>query len=88
MAAAWQRRAIAKFELGDPRGAIRDIEESLTREPRNFAAFRTLARIAESRQDWKGAYAAWQKLLEIDPKTSGGAEKLKDLKRRALGDVT
>ncbi len=67
---------------------MRDIEETLHREPRFFPAFRTLAGIAESRQDWKGAYAAWTKLLEIDPKTPGGAEKLKDLKRRAFGDVT
>jgi tetratricopeptide (TPR) repeat protein len=88
VAEAWHRRALARFALGDTRGAIRDIEETLKREPRHFAALRTLARIAASRQDWKGAYAAWQKLLEIDPKTPGGAEKLKDLKRRALGDVT
>ena len=88
VAEAWHRRALARFALGDTRGAIRDIEETLKREPRHFAALRTLARIAVSRQDWKGAYAAWQKLLEIDPKTPGGAEKLKDLKRRALGDVT
>lgn len=88
VAELWYRRALARFALGDTRGAIRDIEETLRREPRHFAAFRALARIAASRQDWKGAYAAWQKLLEIDPKTPGGAEKLKDLKRRALGDVT
>ncbi len=84
----WHRRAVARFQLGDWRGAVRDIEEALKREPRYFPAFRTLATIAESRQDWKGAYAAWQKLMELDPKTQGGAERLKDLKRRALGDVT
>jgi hypothetical protein len=44
--------------------------------------------IAESRKDWKGAYAAWQKLLEIDPKTPGGEDKLKDLHRRAFGEET
>ena len=87
-AEAWHRRAIARFELGDTRGAIRDIEETLRREPRNFAALRTLSRIAESRQDWKGAYAAWLKMLETDPQAPGGAEKLKDLKRRAFGDTT
>ncbi len=87
-AEAWHRRAIARFELGDTRGAIRDIEETLRREPRNFAALRTLSRIAESRQDWKGAYTAWQKMLETDPQAPGGADKLKDLKRRAFGDTT
>lgn len=84
----YYRRGLAKYALGDMRGAVRDIEETLRREPRHFAAWRTLSRIAESRQDWKSAYAAWQKLLDIDPKTPGGADKLKDLKRRALGEVT
>ena len=85
---AYYRRALARFQTGDARGAVRDIEETLRREPRYFPALRTLSGIAESRGDWKGAYAAWVKLLEIDPKTPGGAEKLKDLKRRAFGDVT
>ena len=35
-----------------------------------------------------GAYAAWQKKLEIDPQTPGGEAKRKDLQRRALGDDT
>jgi tetratricopeptide (TPR) repeat protein len=86
MAAAWHERALARFHAGDTQGAVRDIEETLKREPRDFAAWRSLADIAASREDWKGAYAAWQKLLEIDPKTPGGAEKLQDLKRRALGE--
>jgi tetratricopeptide (TPR) repeat protein len=84
----WHRRAVARFDAGDTRGAIADIGESLQREPRNFAALDTLARLSEAREDWKGAYAAWQKKLEIDPKTPGGEEKLKDLRRRALGDDT
>ena len=84
---AWHRRAIARFESGDTLGAIHDIGEALQREPRNFAALDTLARLSETREDWKGAYAAWQKKLEINPKTPGGEEKLKDLRRRALGDA-
>jgi len=88
VAELYYRRGLAKLALGDTRGAVRDIEETLRREPRHFAAWRTLSHVAENRQDWKSAYAAWQKLLDIDPKTPGGADKLKDLKRRALGEVT
>lgn len=87
-AEAWRRRAIARFDSGDTNGAIADIGEVLQREPRNFAALDTLTRLSEALQDWRGAYAAWQKKLEIDPKTPGGEAKLKDLKRRALGDDT
>ena len=88
LAEAYHQRAVARFAAGDTQGAIADIEQTLQHQPRDFAALRTLALIAESRKDWKGAYAAWQKLLEIDPKTPGGEDKLKDLHRRAFGEET
>ena len=84
----WHQRAIARFLAGDQTGGIHDVEETLKREPRHFGAFDTLSRIAESRKDWKGAYAAWQKVLEIDPKAAGGTQRLADLRRRALGEQT
>jgi tetratricopeptide (TPR) repeat protein len=87
-AEAYHQRAIARFAAGDTPGAIADLQETLQLEPRDFGAFRTLAAIAESREDWKSAYAAWQRLMDIDPKTPGGEDKLKDLRRRALGDET
>ncbi len=88
LAEAYHQRARARFAAGDTEGAIADIEQTLEHEPRDFAALRTLAAIAESRRDWKGAYAAWKKLLEIDPMTAGGEDRLKDLRRRALGEET
>ncbi|MFL5254556.1 MAG: tetratricopeptide repeat protein [Rhodopila sp.] len=87
-AEAWHQRAIARYHAGDVTGAIRDLEETVRLEPRNFTAFRTLSEIAASRDDWKGAYAAWQKVLEIDPKTLGGEERLRFLRKRALGEET
>ena len=86
LASAWTLRASAQFDAGDAQGAVVALEQALRLEPRNFDAFQTLSRIAESRNDWKGAYAAWMKLMEIDPKTSSGEARLRDLRRRALGD--
>ena len=85
---AWRGRAQARARLGDLAGAARDIGEVLRREPRSFAAWQDLSRMAEARSDWRGALAAHQKLLEIDPRTPGGQARLRDLKRRALGDDT
>lgn len=85
---AWRQRALARYHGGDVNGAIHDLEETLRLEPRNFAAFRSLSQIAESREDWKGAYAAWQKVMELDPKTPGGEERLQVLKRKAVGEDT
>jgi tetratricopeptide (TPR) repeat protein len=86
LAEAYHQRAIARFAAGDTQGAIADIRATLQHEPRSFAAFETLAAISESRKDWKGAYEAWQKVLELDPKTPHGQDRLKDLRRHALGE--
>lgn len=88
VAEAWHQRALARYHAGDVNGAIRDLQETLRLEPRNFSAFRTLTEIATAREDWKGAYAAWQKVMELDPKTPGGEERLRLLKRKAVGEET
>ncbi len=82
----WRGRASARRSLGDYTGAVRDLQELLQREPNSFIAFQDLSRLAEARGDWKGALVAWQKLLELDPRTPGGQTRLHDLKRRALGE--
>jgi tetratricopeptide (TPR) repeat protein len=81
----WHQRAIARFRAGDSDGAVADIEQTLQREPRHFAAFGLLSHIAEARGNWRGAYEAWQKLLELDPMTPGGQDRLKMLRQKALG---
>jgi tetratricopeptide (TPR) repeat protein len=86
LAEAWHQRAIARFKAGDTVGAVRDLQETLKLEPRHFGAWRTLERIAEGREDWKAAYDAWQHVLDIDPRTPNGDDRLKDLKRKAFGD--
>jgi tetratricopeptide (TPR) repeat protein len=88
VAEAWHQRALARYHAGDVNGAIHDLEETVRLEPRDFAAFRTLADIAAARGDWKGAHAAWQKVMDLDPKTPGGDERLRLLKRKAFGEDT
>ena len=88
IAEAYDQRAVARFQQGKFVAAIADLEETLRREPRNFMAYRHLAEIAEARQDWPGAFAAWQKLLALDPKTAGGEQKLEQLRRRVQGENT
>jgi tetratricopeptide (TPR) repeat protein len=82
----WRGRAAARRSLGDYVGAVRDLQELLRREPNSFIAFQDLSRVAEARGDWRSALIAWQKLLDLDPQTPGGQTRLRDLKRRALGE--
>lgn len=85
LAESYHERAAARFAAGNSDGAIADIEQTLRREPRHFAAFALLSRIAEKRGNWRGAYEAWQRVLAIDPKTPHGEERLKTLRQKALG---
>ncbi len=88
LVSAWHGRAMARASLGDAAGAERDIEETMKREPRDFQALQDLSRFAEQRGDWHGAYDAWSRAMDLDPMAPGGAERLKDLHRRAFGDQT
>jgi tetratricopeptide (TPR) repeat protein len=85
-AEAFHQRAIARYQAGDTPGAVTDLGETVRLEPRNFLAYRVLADISSAREDWKAAYLAWQKVLEIDPHTQGGQERLRDLKVKAVGE--
>lgn len=82
----WRGRASARRQLGDYAGAVRDLQEVLRRDPTSFMAFSDLSRLAEARGDWRAALVAWQKLLELDPHTPGGQNRLHELRRRALGE--
>ena len=84
----WRGRAAARARLGDYAGAERDIAEVMKREPRQYRALQDLSGIAEQRGDWKGAFEAWSRAMDLDPQAPGGADRLKDLKRRAFGDAT
>jgi tetratricopeptide (TPR) repeat protein len=86
MTEAYERRAAARYSAGDYKGALIDIEITLQREPRHFVALQTLSRIAEAQGDAKGALNAWKKVLELDPKTPGGQERLADLTRKVEGE--
>ena len=84
---AWLGRAQARFRGGDVPGAVRDIEQVLRREPSHFAALQDLSRMAEARGDWRGALAAWQKALDLDPKTPGAQPRLAELRRHVFGQA-
>jgi tetratricopeptide (TPR) repeat protein len=88
LAEAWYERALARYLNGDLPGAVHDLEETLKLEPRHFEAWRTLEQLAAEREDWKAAYEAWSHVMDIDPRTPNGDERLKDLKRKAFGDNT
>ena len=87
LAEAYRRRGLVRFAIGDTEGALGDLGETLAREPRHFLALQDLSRVAEAQGNWKGAFAAWQKVLELDPKTPNGEDRRAELERKALGQA-
>ena len=81
----WRLRAEARYAAGDEQGAIADLAQALSREPRCFPALADLSHFAEGREDFKRALAAWLKLLEIDPKTGQADARLKRLQHKVSG---
>ena len=68
LAEACHQRAIARFAAGDtparsPTSRRRCSASHAVSPPADTVE------IAETRKDWNGAYDAWRKVLEIDPKT-------------------
>lgn len=88
LAEGFAHRAAARYAVGDYAGAVRDIEETLRREPRHFPSFAALSRIAEARGDWPGALAAWQRALDISPRSPGGVDRLLTLQKKVDGEAT
>ncbi len=80
-----RQRAEVRANAGDYPGAVRDIQDAVTREPGDVAAWTTLSHLAQARGDWRNAFEAWRRVLELDPRTDGGASRLDELRRRAFG---
>ena len=86
LVAGYDQRAEARLRQNNLPGTAADVEAALKREPRDLFALQNVEKLAEARHDWNTALAAWQRLLALDPRMPGGQAKLKDLRRRALGE--
>ena len=85
LADLWRRRAELRFASNDEDGAIADLAQALTREPQLIPAWADLSHFSELRKDNKRALAAWQKVLELDPKTANAQKRLEMLQRKVNG---
>lgn len=87
-AEAWLLRAQALAATGEPAAAARDIQQALRIEPRHFIALQQLSALQESVGDPQGALHSHEAVLALHPRIRGGQERLRELRRRALGDST
>ena len=74
--------------MGDAAAAARELQEALRLEPRHFAALVTLSRLQEEAGDERAALRSMEAALALHPRLRGGAERLRELRRKAEGDAT
>lgn len=84
-AEAWARRAGLFFHEGKYDEAIADLESAITYEPRHFGAWTGLAMIFESVERPEAALKAYEKVLEIHPKSLAAEQGKRRLERVVNG---
>jgi tetratricopeptide (TPR) repeat protein len=82
---AWNRRATVHYLQKDYGGALADIREVLSREPRHFGALSGLGLILQELGDDKDALAAYRRALAIDPRLENVGEAVKNLREKVEG---
>lgn len=66
-AEAYHQRATTLFQMQDYDGALRDLRQTLAREPRHFSALSGLGMIMHQLDNKKAAFTAFSKALELHP---------------------
>ena len=87
-AEGWNKRATVYYLMGNWRASVRDIRRTLALEPRHFGALSGLGLIYEELDQPEAALRSFEAALAIHPKLRGGEARLRDLRRRALGEDT
>jgi tetratricopeptide (TPR) repeat protein len=82
---AWNRRATIYYLKKDYGGALADIRQVLTREPRHFGALSGLGLILQEIGDDKHALEAYRKALAIDPHLENLSDAVKTLSEKVEG---
>ena len=85
-AEAWNKRATLLYLTGDLAGSVRDIERTLSLEPRHFGALSGLGLIYEQIESADGAIKAFTAALEINPHMPWIVERLEALEEEQEGE--
>ncbi|MEM7778169.1 MAG: tetratricopeptide repeat protein [Pseudomonadota bacterium] len=83
----WNRRATLNFMLGRHERSVRDIQQTLAREPRHFGALSGLSQILAAAGKWKGALKAYERALAVNPFLPNKDAILRQLREKALGSA-
>ena len=85
-AEAWNRRATLHFMQGNYDASVRDIEETLLREPRHFGALSGLGQIMMRLERPRDARDAFQRTLGVYPANRNAQQRLLELEETLSGE--
>ncbi len=84
-AEGYNARATAYFQEGEYGLALEDIRQTLTRNPRHFAAMSGLAMILQEIGEDEGALEAWRAVEALHPSREGVRQAIERLERQVEG---
>jgi len=84
-AEAWNKRATAHYLNGEPVQSMRDIQKTLSLEPRHFGAISGMGLIFLQRGDERSALEAFERVLDIYPLAPGAGRRAEQLREKLEG---
>jgi tetratricopeptide (TPR) repeat protein len=84
-AEGWNKRATAHFLRRDMAASVADIERTLALEPRHFGAVSGMGLIFLDRGDLVGALGAFERVLEIHPRSTSARVHLHQIREQLRG---
>jgi tetratricopeptide (TPR) repeat protein len=86
-AEGWNRRVTLYYLMGDLDASVRDIQETLAREPRHFGALSGLGLINLALEHWNSAVKAYDEALRVNPFLPGAKKNVEDLRKKLEQDI-
>ena len=84
-AEGWNKRATVNYMLDDLDASMRDIEHTLSLEPRHFGALSGMGLIFDAIGKPGAAADAWERALAVNPHIKGAGDLIKELREKELG---
>jgi tetratricopeptide (TPR) repeat protein len=83
----WNRRATLYYLMGNFDASVRDIQETLAREPRHFGALSGLGLINSALERWDSAVKAYEAALRVNPFLPGAKKNVEELRKKLEQDI-
>lgn len=84
---AWNKRATVFFFEEDYRRSLADVAQVLKREPRHLGALMGMGMMLQQMDDKKNAYAAFKRVLEVNPFSQAAKKATDELKKDVEGEA-